>query len=149
MARTANHTVSGRPKRTRVEGRRGILTIPELAAKNPEFVFRWVNDENMGMRMQQMKEIGYEHVTYDELGGSVGEKSVESADAPGSIVSRPVGLNTVAFLMKIRKEYYDEDQLAKAEKIDAKEALMKREALEKHSDYGKYEVEQRKPRTVK
>lgn len=145
MARTANH-VSGRPKRTRVEGRRGILNIPDLAAKNPEWVFRWVNDENFGQRIQQMKDIGYENVTFDELGGSVGEKSVESANAPGSVVSRPVGLNTVAFLMKIRKEFYDEDQLAKAERIDAKEALMKREALER-SDYGKIEVEQRKPRS--
>ena len=92
--------------------------------KDPEYNYRFVND--VGARLQTYKEAGYELVQDDEL--VVGDARVKDADDLGSTkrVVSPDG--TVSYLMRIKREWYDEDQRAKEERLKEQEAAMKKEA---------------------
>jgi len=92
-------------KRVPVGGNRLKLNVPEHL-KNPEFVYRWVNDT--GVNMQRYLDAGYEVVEDENM--EVGEGSVESTRLPGKAVTKSVGRtreesNTVAVLMRIHKDY--------------------------------------------
>ena len=66
---------------------------------DPNFVYRFVND--IGSRISNFLVAGYDFVEDPEL--TDGSKS---------------------YLMRIKKEWYDADQVAKAERINAQEAVM-------------------------
>jgi len=80
------------------------------------YVARWVNDQ--GNRIQDALAAGYDFVLQEEIAG-VGVSDVHSGNTDiGSRVSRVVGRTNTndsirAYLMKIEKGFYDEDQLAK------------------------------------
>ena len=121
-------------KRTPVSGQRDILTV---MGKNPEFEYRWVSDkDDAGARIFVFKEAGYEFVQMEEVSG-IGENNVYTTDNVGSIVARPDGSGRYLFLMKIRKEWYDEDQVAKANQIDETELSIKRKRAASADD-GQY-----------
>lgn len=119
MAKTSN-----RPTRTPVSGARNILTV---AGKDPNYVYRWVNDSEAGMRIEMFKQGGWELVNKDsEI--KVGDKVIDQGSVVGSVTTRYVGQGTTAVLMRIPKEWYDEDQLAKQEKLDELDASMQDQA---------------------
>lgn len=92
--------------------------------KNPEFEYRFVNDT--GSRIQNFKAAGYEFVTGDDL--IVGDNRVSDAADLGSAKRVISNDGTTSYLMRIKKEYYEEDQASKAAAIKEQEAAMKQEA---------------------
>ena len=94
--------------------------------KDPNYVYRFVNDT--GSRIDQMKQAGYEIVTDDNL--IVGDSRVSDPSSQGSakrVISKD---GTVSYLMRQKKEYYEEDQAAKQAHNDEIEAAMKKQASE-------------------
>lgn len=123
-----------RTRRSPVGGARDILTV---YSKDPNFVYRWVrNDEG---RMQWFQDRGYEVVTGDQH--SVGIKAVDSGTQLGSAVTKHAGGGKLLILMRIPKEWYDEDQAAKEEAIASTEATMKQPV---DGGYGKFEITRRR-----
>ena len=119
-----------RPKRVPVGGPRNILTV---AQKDPNYVYRWVND--VPGRIAAFKEGGYEVVTSDN---EVGDKTVDRGSKLGSAITKSVGGQITAVLMRIPREWYDEDQAAKQKEVDILEATMRDQS--QRGDYGSVKV---------
>jgi len=126
MSRTPS-SASARPKRTPISGR-NILTVK---GKEAGFEYRIVNDS--GDRIEMFKDAGWELVDSKDV--TVGDRRVDRTTSEGSKAQVSVGGGTKAFVMRIPKEYYDEDQAAKNKQVDALEESMKKQALS-GSDYG-------------
>ena len=97
--------------------------------KDPNFEYRFVNDT--GARIQNFKEAGYELVSDDEL--IVGDARVKDASDLGSAKRVVSNDGTVSYLMRIKKEWHQEDQAAKMEQLKEQEASMKQNSSQ---DYG-------------
>lgn len=121
---------SGRPKRTPI-GARNKLTV---AGKDPDYEYRIVNDA--GDRIGQFMEAGWELV--DASAVKVGDRRVDVASSEGSKAQISVGGGTKAFVMRIKKEWYQEDQAAKQEQVDRIEQSMHQEA--RKDTYGELRV---------
>lgn len=107
---------------------------PKLNADiRPGYVGRWINDDNN--RIQDALKGGWDFVLRD---------SEAKSDDASSRIAKDVGSKTngqrlIAYLMEIRKDWYDEDQAAKQTSIDATESLIKRGALvQKPGEDGAY-----------
>jgi hypothetical protein len=123
-----NVKASKRPERKALH-QRGPQSI--LGEKDPNFEYRFVNDT--GSRVANFKAAGYELVAEDDL--IVGDNRVSDTSDLGSgkrVVSND---GTTSYLMKIKKEWYEEDKVAKLERIDETERAMKQEASQ--GMYGK------------
>ena len=130
MAKTTEKRVTRKPLH-----QRGPHTIS--GEKDPEFQYRFVND--IGSRIHQMKEAGYELVTDDEM--VVGEARLSDPTSQGS-AKRVVSKNgDVAYLMRQKKEWFDEDQKAKQDRLDELEKAMKTEASQ--GMYGSIKMERK------
>lgn len=92
--------------------------------KDPSYVYRFVNDT--GSRIQNFKAAGYEFVTGDDL--IVGDNRVSDATDLGSAKRVISNDGTTSYLMRIKKDWYEEDQAIKAAAIKEQEAAMKQEA---------------------
>lgn len=79
------------------------------------YVGRWINDHNG--RIQQAEAAGYTHVTEGKGRGNKRRQQV------GTL---PDGSPMFAYLMQIRKEFYDEDQALKLRAADDIDAAIKR-----------------------
>lgn len=102
--------------------------------KDPNFQYRFVNDT--GSRISNFQAAGYEFVQDSEL--VVGDTRVSDPSDMGSSKHVTSNDGTVSYLMRIKKEWYDEDQAAKAQQIAETEQAMKREASQ--GMYGKFTV---------
>ncbi len=123
-----------RPKRIPVSGQRDILTVPNM---DPAYVYRWVNDEPG--RIAKFLEASYEFVPVE---GQVGDATVDSSHSIESAVSKTVKrTGGQAYLMRIRKEYYDEDFLAKMQKIDDGEKALFHKLQNDEGRYGHINVD--------
>jgi hypothetical protein len=91
---------------------------------DPNFQYRFVND--VGSRISNFKAAGYEFVEDAEL--TVGDSRVFDPSDVGSAKVVTSNDGTKSYLMRIKKEWYDEDQANKAERINAQEAAMKNAA---------------------
>lgn len=113
-----------RPKRTPVGTARNILTIPDM---DPNYVYRWVYENpNRPGRVRRFEEGGYEVVKEDL---KPGDNTVDRGSKVGSAVTRPDS-GGMLVAMRILKEWYDEDQIAKQDKVNAIEDMIKIDALE-------------------
>ncbi len=92
--------------------------------KDPNYVYRFVNDS--GSRISNFRQAGYEFVEDSDL--VVGDSRVFDPSDIGSSKRVTSNDGTVSYLMRIKKEYYEEDQAAKAAMVDETEAAMKRDA---------------------
>jgi len=92
--------------------------------KNPEFEYRFVNDT--GSRIQNFKAAGYEFVTGDDL--IVGDNRVSDATDLGSAKRVISNDGTTSYLMRIKTEWFEEDQANKAAALKEQEAAMTKEA---------------------
>lgn len=114
--RTEDREPEGREVRVPVGVQRMKMSAPERKG----YVRRWVNDEMDG-RVQRFKEGGYQFVEDAKL--QIGDHNIGNENKNlGTRVSRVVGTHPngepkLAYLMEIKKEFYDEDQRAK-EKIN-------------------------------
>ena len=121
---------SGRVSRIPVSQRK-VLTVK---GKDPNYVYRIVNDQDD--RITQFKDAGYEIVQKETV--EVGDKRASSGSSMGSIATMAVGRGQKAYLMRIPREFYVEDQALKQRTVDAQEASIKEKALD--GTYGKLEI---------
>ena len=127
-------TTSKRPRRTSINGVRNILTVK---GKEPGYEYRIVNDT--GDRLSQFREMGYEVVSDNSI--QVGDRRIASPTKEGSPVKVSVGKGESAYLVRIKKDWYDEDQAAKAEHLRETERAIIKE-VKKHSDFGSVTIGQ-------
>lgn len=132
-------SVSGRPDRQKLrDGFRNILTVE---GQDPNYSYRWVldhhntyNDDsnrlNPGQRILQMQHLGWEFVKNNEV--TVGDASVLKTENVGSIVRIPAGQGEYQYLMRIKKEYRDEDQAIKQKEIEEVEDSIKKPGPENY-----------------
>jgi hypothetical protein len=114
---------SGRVKRQPV-GQRNRL---DVKGKDENYVYRFVND--VGDRIGQFQEAGYEMV--DKKSHKVGDNRVDVHSAEGSqafvtVGVKPNGEPQKGYLMRIKREWYDEDQAAKMDKVRELETSIKK-----------------------
>ena len=129
---------STRPTRIPVGAARDILTVH---GQDPNYVYRWVlDDPRRPGRLQRFKDGGYEVVTDTN---EVGMNTVDRGKKLGSAITRPDGGSTLV-LMRILKEWYDEDQALKAEKLNELEQSMVADARGDEGRYGTFTVGNRK-----
>ena len=121
---------SGRVQRVPV-GTRNVLTV---AGKEPGYEYRIINDS--GDRVQEFLDAGYELVKENSV--KVGDKRVNKSSAEGTVSQISVGQGQKAYVVRIKKEWYDEDQAAKQQKVNELEASTKAKALD--GTYGKLEI---------
>lgn len=99
--RTETREAKGRAQRTPLGVRQA-----KLAAEIEEgYVGRWVNDDPG--RIQRALSAGYEHVEAKANGQGRAAKQKQQ------VGTHPDGSPKYAYLMKIRQEFYDEDQAMK------------------------------------
>lgn len=101
----------------------GVRKQKLIAEPRPGYVPRWINDD--GDRIQQAIQGGWDFVLKDKEATS---------DDLGNRISRIVGSKSsggalTAYLMEIREDWFRADQIAKQEKINATESLIKRGEL--------------------
>lgn len=114
----AVEATSVRPKRVPV----GMRPKMAVVGKSPEYEYRWVND--IPGRIALFKQGGWELCTNDEV--DVGNFRAEESNGEGSLACMVVdgGTGMKAYVMKIRKDWYLEDQrAAEAEVIRNEETL--------------------------
>lgn len=124
--------MSRHKSRSKITGSRNVLTVE---GQDPNYNYRVVND--VGDRVAQLQDLGYEIVTDKNI--KVGDRRVAIPTAEGSPVKVSVGQGTQAYVMRIKKEYREEDRKAKEDNINQLEANMKSEARQ-FADYGKFEI---------
>ena len=106
-----------------------------IKGKEPGYVYRIVNDT--GDRVASFQEQGYEIVTDSSI--TIGDRRVGKASADDSPVQVAVGNGIDGYLMRIKEEYYKEDQAYKEQKLSELEQSMRKEAKD-ISDYGNLKI---------
>jgi hypothetical protein len=111
----------GRPVRTPA-GARNILSV---RGKEPGYEYRVVNDD-FG-RIEDFVERGWEFVDANAV--KVGESRVDNPHPEGTKASIQVGRSAPkkAYVMRIKKEFWDEDQALKKARVDELESTMKQD----------------------
>jgi hypothetical protein len=126
MARElATKSPSGRVKRTPLTVRNRL----SLKEKDANYHYRIVND--IDGRIDQFLENGWEVVK----DAKVGDKRVENTTGVGSVPTVSVGQGIKGVVLRIKKEWYEEDQLSKMQEVDATEETMRQDAR-RAADYG-------------
>lgn len=140
MARGADNTTTTgkaqrreRPSRPDINGRRDVLTVKN---KDPEYEYRWVND--VEGRIQDYMSAGWELAKGDE---EIARKGIADPLPSGSVKRKPVGGGVEAVLMRIYKDWYDEDQTRKADYVNQIERSQMADTLGKlEGGYGKINI---------
>ncbi len=113
----------GKTTRRRFGGRRQKLQVEPIDG----YRLRWINDQDG--RIQDAIEGGYEFVEKSEIPEGVGDGQIHQDNSDlNSRVSKVVSRGEPiirAFLMKIKEEYYLEDQAAKEEVNKATDEAMR------------------------
>lgn len=110
-----------RVRRTPI-GQRNVLTI---TGKEAGYHYRVVND--VGDRVQEFLDNGWELVKSSAV--RIGDKRLGAATSDGSAAQARVGKGETAMVLRIKNEYYEEDQAAKQAYVAKTEETMKGEAL--------------------
>jgi hypothetical protein len=117
-AKVSNDARPDRSKPVRTPlGTRNRLTFKGL---DPDYVYRVINDKDD--RLKRAQDGGYEFV---ESQDQLGDKMVAEATKMGSNVSKPVGHGVTGYLMRIKRDWYVEDQKTKQEQVNRTEQTMK------------------------
>lgn len=95
-------------------------------SKDPGYEYRFVNDT--GSRISNFQQAGYEFVQDSDL--VVGDSRVSDPSDIGTSKRVTSNDGTVSYLMRIKKEWYDEDQKAKADMIAETERAMRQDATQ-------------------
>jgi len=84
------------------------------------YVDRWVNDDPG--RVEKFKQAGYENVDTAKVGSS-------DDHSEQGVVSRDMGKGITAYLMRQRKDYFNEDQAEKQRYVDSTEESMRKKKI--------------------
>ena len=117
-----NSTETSRPIRRSMAEQRNSLTFE---GQDENYVYRVFNDTDD--RLQKAETAGYEYVKSEQ---QLGDPTVDSTSTVGTVVSKPVGGGKTGVLMRIKREWYDEDQKAKLRKTQETEAALGNKANE-------------------
>lgn len=114
------------------------LEVPE-AANDPDHVYRWINDKPG--RLQRAIAGGWEYV--EDHAMQIGTGSTTRNSEQDSRISQIVGKNEngfplYAYLMRIKREWYDEDQSVKQAAIDEVQKTIERGQFERQADDMRY-----------
>ena len=113
-------------------GTRNVLTV---SGKEPGYEYRFVND--IGDRVQEFLDNGWEIVEKKDV--RIGDRRLGTpTSTEGTAAIAAVGRGTNAYVLRIREEWYKEDQAAKQEAVDASEAATKDKALD--GTYGELKI---------
>ena len=93
------------------------------------FHYHLINDKDG--RLQKAVNGGYEFVESEK---NLGDSIVGTAKKMGKRVSMPVGNNTTGYLMRIKKEWYDEDQKDKQKLVNESEKAMQRKGKNEYGE---------------
>lgn len=121
-----------RPKRTSL----GAKNRLSFGKQDPGFVYRVINDKDD--RLKDAQAAGYDFVHGDE---KLGDERVGEGGAIDTRISKPVGNGVRGYLMRIPKEFYDEDQAAKMSAVEETEKAMdpkERKKIEGAEAYGDF-----------
>lgn len=112
---------------------RDLLTIKQ-EDKDPDFEYRIVKDKPG--RIDRFLRGGYEIV--QQAGLQVGDDTANKVSAEGSPAQIDLGRGEKGYLMRIPKEWYEEDQQAKEQELKSREETM----VDTRADgrYGKVEI---------
>lgn len=121
----ATKSPSGRVKRTPITVRNRL----SLKERDPNYHYRIVND--VDGRVDQFLEGGWEVVK----DAKVGDKRVENSTGVGSVPTVSVGQGIKGVVLRIKKEWYEEDQAVKMQEVAASEETMRQDAR-RAADYG-------------
>ena len=124
-----------RKARPIINGRRDVLSIKN---KEPGFVYRIFNANGPKdlARIEDMKEIGYELVDHPI---EVGDRTANTASTLGTAEVH-TGSGTKGLVMRIPKEYYDEDQSLKQRAILDTERATRDKSGHRDVDFGSVEI---------
>lgn len=118
-------TKDQRTKRIPFGSARQKMHVPPV----PGYSLRWINDE--GGRILQAQQGGYEfHYDPNIAIGDAQEPSTDLGTRISKIVGKEDGRPIRAYLMKIRLEFYKEDQDAKEENLRVTDDAIKRGKLQ-------------------
>ena len=109
------------PRRAKIAGKRGVLSV--RGKRDPEFAYRIVNDSAQGARIAQFLDNDWEIVQDENT--QIGEKTVDKTSKEGGPLKVSVGQGTQAYLMRKKKEWHEQDQMAKQAEIEKREASQK------------------------
>ena len=124
-----------RPRRAPVDGYRSKLAV---RGKDPNYEYYIATDKDG--RIQDLQDRGWEIV--DDKSVTLGDRRVSRPSSEGSAITVDVGNGDTGYLMRIKREWYEEDQAAKQAIVDASEQTMRNDAKNK-SDYGSFNTETR------
>ena len=113
-----------RERRSAFNGTRGKLSIN---GQIPGYHLHIFNDTTEG-RIQQALETGYEFVSPEEVGGvttNVTDRNTDIGDKVRFLVGSADGKPLYAYLMKIKQEWWEEDQKAMQERNDKTDAAIR------------------------
>lgn len=117
-----------RPRRVPVSGYRDVLTV---RGQDPDYSYRWVKDTSeKASRILKFLNGGWEFVLSDS-GVEVGDDQVYKTENVGAIVRVPAGVGgetlEYLYLMRIKKEWYEEDQAAKQAEVQKTEDALRKD----------------------
>lgn len=112
-------------------GRPNVLTVN---GKDPDFEYRVVNDT--GDRVAEFVDRDWEVVSAKSV--RIGDKRVNSSAPEGTVAQANLGRGMKGYVMRIPKEFYEQDQAAKQAEVMKTEQATKQEALD--GTYGKLEI---------
>lgn len=104
-----------RPKRTPLGARNRL----SFGNQDPNYTYRVINDVDDRLKLAQ--EAGYEFVHGSD---KLGDERAAEGGAIDTRVSKPVGNGVRGFLMRIPKEFYNEDQATKMKAVEETEKAM-------------------------
>jgi hypothetical protein len=133
MTRQSPSSASARTRRQPLAVRNRVA----VRNQEPGYVYRVVND--LDSRVEELIDRGYEVVPQQKVVRE-GDKRVDDASALGSNSSISLGRGDRGVVMRIKREWYNEDQAAKAVRADDLEKTMKNDGKQA-SDYG-YSLQQ-------
>lgn len=120
-----------RVRRTPV-GQRNILSV---SGKEAGYHYRFVNDA--GDRIQsEFLDNGWEVVKNEDV--RIGDKRLGAAQSIDSAARASVGKGEQAVLLRIREDWYQEDQEAKQVYVNKTEEALREKALD--GTYGKFDI---------
>lgn len=141
-------TLNDRPERLPLAQHRDKLTVK---GKDPDYQYRFVKDTcdivtdkegntqlRPGNRILRFQQAGWEFVEGSSV--DVGQNHVYKTENIGSIVRIPAGTNEFLYLMRIRKEWYEEDQRTKEKNILDAETQLSGPAKD-HGMYGSVSID--------
>lgn len=134
-------TKTSRPTENRAQRRErpsvtGGDDIIGVSNKDPNYVYRVFNDK--GSRIAQKQRQGWEPVATGDVHVNT-TNAVKPGEVASMVVDNQTGMEGV--VMRIPKEYYEEDQKAKQDFVDERETALRNQS-KKQGNYGKVSIEE-------